>query len=400
MMRMQPHQEFQNSIQSADPVPSAALPIAIELSDASVTFGRGDRAVPALSSTTLRIADGEFVALVGPSGCGKSTLLNIVAGLDRASDGTIEIGGRIVNDVPPKDRDIAMVFQSYALYPSMTVRQNITFGMECRHVPKAEQEKALANVAKLLQIEPLLGRKPSQLSGGQRQRVAMGRALVRDPLLFLFDEPLSNLDAKLRVEMRMEIKRLHQRIGATIVYVTPDQIEAMTMATRIAVMHRGVVQQFADPDTVYRYPANLFVARFMGSPPMNTMPARLEADAGGPVVVIGAGRPDEVRLHLQGYDAATSYVGREVVLGIRPECIAEGDRVFSGAAGAPVIVTAPVELVEPTGAETIVLLRLGGEPAQARISPDIRPTPGATASFALDTRRICLFDPETERLIA
>ncbi len=170
-----------------------------------------------------------------------------------------------------------MVFQSYALYPSMTVRQNITFGMECRHVPKAEQDKALANVARLLQIEPLLGRKPSQLSGGQRQRVAMGRALVRDPLLFLFDEPLSNLDAKLRVEMRMEIKRLHQRIGATIVYVTHDQIEAMTMATRIAVMHQGAVQQFADPDTVYRYPANLFVARFMGSPPMNTMPARLEA---------------------------------------------------------------------------------------------------------------------------
>jgi multiple sugar transport system ATP-binding protein len=200
--------------------------------------------------------------------------------------------------------------------------------------------------------------------------------------------------------MRMEIKRLHQRIGATIIYVTHDQIEAMTMATRIAVMHRGVVQQFADPDTIYRYPANLFVARFMGSPPMNTMPARLEADAGGPVVVIGAGRPDEVRLRLQGYDAAASYVGREVVLGIRPECIAEGDRVFSGAVGPPVIVTAPVELVEPTGAETIVLLRLGGEPAQARISPDIRPTPGATASFALDTRRLCLFDPETERLIA
>ncbi|MEH2485645.1 ABC transporter ATP-binding protein [Bradyrhizobium sp. AZCC 2230] len=353
-----------------------------------------------LKGIDLDIESGEFTVLVGPSGCGKSTLLNIVAGLDRASDGTIEIGGRVVNDVPPKDRDIAMVFQSYALYPSMTVRQNITFGMECRHVAKAEQEKALANVARLLQIEPLLGRKPSQLSGGQRQRVAMGRALVRDPLLFLFDEPLSNLDAKLRVEMRMEIKRLHQRIGATIIYVTHDQIEAMTMATRIAVMHRGVVQQFADPDTVYRYPANLFVARFMGSPPMNTMPARLEADAGGPVAVIGAGRPDEVRLRLQDYDAAASYVGREVVLGIRPECIAEGDRVFSGATGAPVIVTAPVELVEPTGAETIVLLRLGGEPAQARISPDIRPTPGGTASFALDTRRICLFDPETERLIA
>ncbi|MGY3291454.1 ABC-type sugar transport system ATPase subunit/NAD(P)-dependent dehydrogenase (short-subunit alcohol dehydrogenase family) [Bradyrhizobium sp. LM3.6] len=289
-----------------------------------------------LKGIDLDIESGEFTVLVGPSGCGKSTLLNIVAGLDRPSAGTVEIGGRVVNDIPPKDRDIAMVFQSYALYPSMTVRQNITFGMECRHVPKAEQEKALANVARLLQIEPLLGRKPSQLSGGQRQRVAMGRALVRDPLLFLFDEPLSNLDAKLRVEMRMEIKRLHQRIGATIIYVTHDQIEAMTMATRIAVMHRGVVQQFADPDTVYRYPANLFVARFMGSPPMNTMPARLEADAGGPVAVIGAGRPDEVRLRLGQYDAAARFVGRDVVVGIRPECIAEGNRVFSS--DAPVIV--------------------------------------------------------------
>jgi multiple sugar transport system ATP-binding protein len=272
--------------------------------------------------------------------------------------------------------------------------------MECRHVPRTEQEKALTNVARLLQIEPLLGRKPSQLSGGQRQRVAMGRALVRDPLLFLFDEPLSNLDAKLRVEMRMEIKRLHQRIGSTIVYVTHDQVEAMTMATRIAVMHYGEVQQFADPDTVYRYPANLFVARFMGSPPMNTIRGRLEAMDGGPVVVIGAGRPDAVRLRLRGYDAATSFVGREVVLGIRPECIAEGGRVFSGADGAPIVVNAPVEMVEPTGAETIVLLRLGGEPVLARIAPDIRPAPGAPAAFALDTRRICLFDPETERLIA
>jgi multiple sugar transport system ATP-binding protein len=293
-----------------------------------------------------------------------------------------------------------MVFQSYALYPSMTVRQNITFGMECRHVPRAEQDAAVANVARLLQIEPLLGRKPSQLSGGQRQRVAMGRALVRDPLLFLFDEPLSNLDAKLRVEMRMEIKRLHQRIGATIVYVTHDQIEAMTMATRIAVMHQGAVQQFADPDTVYRYPANLFVARFMGSPPMNTMPARLVGEDGGPTVVIGAGRPDEVRIRLQGYDAAAAFRGGEVVLGIRPECIAEGSRGFTGASGAPIVVNAPVEMIEPTGAETIVLLRLGGEPVLARITPDIRPEPGALAPFALDTRRICLFDPVTERLIA
>src|SRR5437660_2625692 len=330
---------------------------ALTVRDVQKRFG----SVEVLKGISLEMGSGEFTVLVGPSGCGKSTLLNIIAGLDRASSGSIEIGGRNVDDIPPKDRDIAMVFQSYALYPSMTVRQNITFGMECRHVPKAEQDKAVANVARLLQIEPLLGRKPSQLSGGQRQRVAMGRALVRDPLLFLFDEPLSNLDAKRRVEMRMEIRRLHQRIGATIVYVTHDQIEAMTMATRIAVMNQGEVQQFADPDTVYRYPANLFVARFMGAPPMNTMPARLEAADGGPVAVIGAGRPDEVRLQLSGYDAAAAFCGKDVVLGIRPECIAEGSHRFSGASGASIVVDAPVEMIEPTGAETIVLLRLGGE---------------------------------------
>ena len=293
-----------------------------------------------------------------------------------------------------------MVFQSYALYPNMSVARNIGFGLEMRNVPAAERTEAVQKAAKILQIENLLGRKPSELSGGQRQRVAIGRALVRDPQIFLFDEPLSNLDAKLRMEMRTELKRLHQMLGTTIVYVTHDQIEAMTLATRIAVMHHGEVQQFADPDTVYRYPANLFVARFMGSPPMNTMPARLEAEDGGPVVVIGAGRPDEVRLRLQGYDAAAAFVGRDVVLGIRPECIAEGSRGFSGASGAPIVVKAPVEMVEPTGAETIVLLRLGGEPVLARITPDIRPAPGTLAAFALDTRRICLFDPVTERLIA
>ncbi len=352
-----------------------------------------------LKGIDLEIESGEFAVLVGPSGCGKSTLLNIIAGLERASAGTIEIGGRVVNDIAPKDRDIAMVFQSYALYPSMTVRQNITFGMECRHVPKARQLEALAHVARLLQIEQLLDRRPSQLSGGQRQRVAMGRALVRDPLLFLFDEPLSNLDAKLRVEMRMEIKRLHQRIGATIVYVTHDQIEAMTMATRIAVMNQGQVQQFADPDTVYRNPANLFVARFMGSPPMNTIPARIVSEGGGVAAALGHGE-DEMRLRLPEHKAAAAWVGREVVLGIRPECIAEAERGFSGTADAPVVIKAAVEMIEPTGAETIVLLRLGGTPVLARISPDIRPAPGANARFALDTSRICLFDAETERLIA
>src|SRR5213082_1505471 len=310
------------------------------------TFDR----TPAVQGIDLDISDREFIVLVGPSGCGKSTTLRMIAGLEEATSGEIYIGDQLVNDVPPKDRDIAMVFQNYALYPHMTVYENMSFGLRLKKFPKPEIKERVENAARILDITNLLDRRPKQLSGGQRQRVAMGRAIVRNPKVFLFDEPLSNLDAKLRVEMRMEIKRLHQRIGATIVYVTHDQIEAMTMATRIAVMHHGEVQQFADPDTIYRYPANLFVARFMGSPPMNTMPARLEAEAGGPVVVIGAGRPDEVRLRLQGYDAAASFVGREVVLGIRPECIAEGSRGFSGVSGAPIVVNAPVELVEPTGA--------------------------------------------------
>ena len=342
-----------------------------------------------LKGIDLDIESGEFTVLVGPSGCGKSTLLNIVAGLDHPSEGTVEIGGRIVNDVPPKDRDIAMVFQSYALYPSMTVRQNITFGMECRHVPKAEQEKALANVARLLQIEGLLDRKPAQLSGGQRQRVAMGRALVRDPLLFLFDEPLSNLDAQLRVDMRTEIKQLHRRIGTTIIYVTHDQIEAMTMASRIAVMNHGEVQQFAPPDEVYNRPANLFVARFLGTPPMNTVPAKLAAEGDALIAVING----TARLPLNGQPAAARpYVGRDVFLGIRPECISDrpgGARL-----------EAEVEMSEPTGAETLVLLRVGSERLRARVAPDARLALGKPASFSVDTRTACLFDPQTERLIA
>src|SRR5215468_7968371 len=231
--------------------------------------------VAVLKGINLEVKDGEFVVLVGPSGCGKSTLLAMIAGLETVSAGEIRIGERFVNGVPPKDRDIAMVFQSYALYPTMTVQGNITFGMESRGVPKKEQAEALARVAGLLQIQSLLGRKPSQLSGGQRQRVAMGRALVRDPELFLFDEPLSNLDAKLRVEMRTEIKKLYQRLGKTTIYVTHDQVEAMTLASRIAVMHQGTLQQFAEPRTVYDRPANMFVAGFMGSPAMNFMPARI-----------------------------------------------------------------------------------------------------------------------------
>jgi multiple sugar transport system ATP-binding protein len=348
---------------------------------------------PVLKGINLEIPSGEFTILVGPSGCGKSTLLNIVAGLDQPSEGDIAIGERPMRGVAAKDRDIAMVFQTYALYPSMTVRGNMTFGMQCRGVPKRQQVETLDRVARLLQLETLLDRKPSQLSGGQRQRVAMGRALVRDPLLFLFDEPLSNLDAKLRVEMRMEIKRLHQRLGSTIVYVTHDQIEAMTLATRIAVMHHGEVQQFADPDTVYNRPANLFVARFMGAPPMNTLPARIEFVAGQPMVVAGDGG---LRLALPPVSGIEAYRDRPVIMGIRPECITEPDRRLAADA---MLIEARVDMTEPTGAETIVLLHVAGQELLARVSPDVRLPIGETAKFAVDTRKICLFDYETEKLI-
>ena len=346
-------------------------------------------ATEVLKGIDLTVENGEFTVLLGPSGCGKSTLLNVIAGLEQANAGTVEIGDRVVNEVPPKDRDIAMVFQSYALYPSMTVRSNITFGMECRRVPKSRQDEAVARVASLLQIDRLLDRKPAQLSGGQRQRVAMGRALVRDPLLFLFDEPLSNLDAQLRVDMRTEIKQLHRRIGTTIIYVTHDQIEAMTMASRIAVMNHGEVQQFAPPDEVYNRPANLFVARFLGTPPMNTVPAKLAVDGDTLVAVIGA----TVRLPLNGPPAAArTHIGGDVFLGIRPECI-------SDRAGG-VRLEAEVEISEPTGAETLVLLRVGSERLRARVAPDAKLAIGQSATFSVDMRTACLFDPQTERLIA
>jgi multiple sugar transport system ATP-binding protein len=353
-----------------------------------------------LKDVSLTIGDGEFTVLVGPSGCGKSTLLSIIAGLDTASAGEIEIGGQPMNGVPAKDRNIAMVFQSYALYPAMTVRQNVTFGMQCRGVPKARQNEAVARVARLLQIEPLLDRRPAQLSGGQRQRVAMGRALVRDPALFLFDEPLSNLDAQLRVEMRAEIKQLHARIGTTCVYVTHDQVEAMTMATRIAVMHHGEVQQFDDPDTVYNRPANLFVARFMGAPPMNTVPARLSCDGGTVCAVIGDGE-NAIRLPLRDADARLApFRDAEVVLGIRPECIAEARRRFGVEDVPPMVVDAVVEMTEPTGAETLVILRLAGQRVIGRVAADTRLEVGDSERFSIDTRKLCVFDPGSERLIA
>jgi len=359
-------------------------------------------AVEVLKDVSLEIDSGAFTVLVGPSGCGKSTLLGIIAGLETAGAGDIEIGGRSMNGVPPRDRNIAMVFQSYALYPAMTVRQNVTFGMECRGVPKAQQREAVARVARLLQIESLLDRRPAQLSGGQRQRVAMGRALVRDPALFLFDEPLSNLDAQLRLEMRAEIKQLHARIGTTCVYVTHDQVEAMTMATSIAVMHRGEVQQFGDPETIYHRPANLFVARFMGAPPMNTLQARLQADDGGLFAVIGTGEAAvRLKLPLRDTDARlVPFRDTEVVLGIRPECIAETQRRFGVESSAPTLVEAVVEMTEPTGAETIVMLQLAGQRAIGRVAADMRLPVGSVQRFSIDTRKLCLFDPISEHLIA
>ena len=370
---------------------------ALKIRDLYKRFG----SLEVLKGINFEIDNGEFIVLVGPSGCGKSTLLSIIAGLDSLSEGEIEIGGRCMTRVAACDRDIAMVFQSYALYPSMTVRQNITFGMRCRGVPRREQDAAVTHVSQLLQIASLLDRKPSQLSGGQRQRVAIGRALVRDPVLFLFDEPLSNLDAKLRVEMRMEIKQLHQRIGKTTVYVTHDQVEAMTLASRVAVMHQGKVQQFAEPDTVYNRPANLFVAGFMGSPPMNTMPAHLEGDSDGLFAVVGRGRSDQMRIMLQlDQEGLHAFIGKEVLLGIRPECIVDAGRHAGSDTPMSFEIEAPVMMTEPMGAETIVMIAAGGQSILGRISPDIRIRVGERARFRLETRKICLFDPSTQQLIA
>jgi multiple sugar transport system ATP-binding protein len=351
--------------------------------------------VPVLKGINLDVEAGEFVVLVGPSGCGKSTLLAMIAGLESVTAGEIRIDDRVVNTVPPKDRDIAMVFQSYALYPTMTVRGNITFGMESRGVPKPKREEAVARVSELLRIESLLNRKPSQLSGGQRQRVAMGRALVRDPALFLFDEPLSNLDAKLRVEMRTEIKKLYQRLGKTTIYVTHDQVEAMTLASRIAVMHQGTLQQFDEPRTVYDRPANMFVASFMGSPPMNFLPGQITA--ANAVELVGNGDPP-TRLPLPD-GVAKSGNGRQVILGIRPENLTRYDRRQLEETPHLASIEAPVEVVEPTGAETMVVVRIAGKEVIARFEPNAVPVVGERVKLAVDMAKACLFDPETEQLI-
>ncbi|MFN0116316.1 MAG: ABC transporter ATP-binding protein [Paracoccaceae bacterium] len=338
-------------------------------------------AVRVLHGVDVDIDDGEFVVLVGPSGCGKSTLLRMIAGLEEVTSGTISIGGRVVNDMLPKDRDIAMVFQSYALYPHKTVAQNMGFPLLMAKRPRAEIDEKVGRAAAILDLTKYLGRYPKQLSGGQRQRVAMGRAIVRDPQVFLFDEPLSNLDAKLRVSMRVEIKELHQRLKTTTVYVTHDQIEAMTMANKIVVMKDGRVEQVGKPLELYDRPVNLFVAGFIGSPAMNFLNGKVALRDGRRVVETAGG----VALPLDS-DVAE---GREVTYGIRPEHISVGE------GGLPV----EVSVFEPTGSETLIFGRLGGEPIDALIRDRIESEPGGILNFRFDPRRVHLFDRATgERL--
>jgi multiple sugar transport system ATP-binding protein len=341
-------------------------------------LGKSYGQVHVLKDISAAIAPGEFLVLVGPSGCGKSTLLNCIAGLEETSAGRIMINGRDVTALPPRERDIAMVFQSYALYPTMSVAENIAFGMKVRRLPKAEIDAKVAEVARLLQIDHLLDRRPSQLSGGQRQRVAMGRALVREPALFLFDEPLSNLDAKLRVEMRAEIKRLHQTTHASIVYVTHDQIEAMTLATRIVVLRDGTVQQVGTPDEIYNRPANTFVADFMGVPPMNLV----EAEVGPGTLHFG-----ETVLPVPALPEAVT-ARRSVVVGIRPETFSLGTAL-----------TVKPELIENTGSDIYVNFRLGSRLVTARLGGRSQAGAGGIGlDVATDTLRF--FDVETGRLVA
>lgn len=352
---------------------------ALAIRDLYKSFGP----VEVLKDISLSIEKGDFLVLVGPSGCGKSTLLNCIAGLEETTSGQVEIAGRDVTNEPPRDRDIAMVFQSYALYPTMTVADNIGFGMKVRGVAKPVIAEKVNEVASLLQIDPLLDRRPSQLSGGQRQRVAMGRALVRDPALFLFDEPLSNLDAKLRVEMRAEIKRLHQSTGATIVYVTHDQIEAMTLATKIVVLKDGIIQQIGTPEDIYDRPANTFVADFMGSPPMNLVPAEVS----GTHLNFG----DSQSLNIAGTDSP-ALQGGKVTVGFRPELMA-----LSAADDASIPVT--VDIIETTGADSYVSFKLGETAVTAR-TPGRFPIPeGGLAGLKFPAHSLHYFDAASGNLI-
>jgi multiple sugar transport system ATP-binding protein len=364
----------------------------LEVSALHKRFG----SVDVLKDINVDLEKGGFLVLIGPSGCGKSTLLNMIAGLETITSGEVRIDGDVVNDLHPSRRDIAMVFQSYALYPNMTVAENIGFALEMRGVPKAERMAAVAEAARMLQIEHLLTRRPGQLSGGQRQRVAMGRALVRKPRLFLFDEPLSNLDAKLRVDMRTEIKRLHHRTGATIVYVTHDQIEAMTLATKIAVMKEGVLQQVGTPSDIYNRPANLFVADFMGSPAMNLLEAEVAADgANEPRLTLRRNGGVPITLRVPGAKITPAMSsGAKVILGIRPEAITDEGSADRSASTLDTV-NVLVDVVEPAGSDTLVVTNIAGKEVIARLRADAAAKPGDTLPLVFNLDKAVYFDPET-----
>ena len=355
---------------------------AVTLTGACKSYGT----VEVLKGINLDIEDGEFVALVGASGCGKSTLLRMIAGLETVTSGDIHIAGKRVNDLPAKERDIAMVFQNYALYPHMTVAENMAFSLRLKRAPKEEQQVAVARAAKILDLEALLERKPKELSGGQRQRVAMGRAIVRDPQVFLFDEPLSNLDAKLRVHMRSEIKELHQRLETTTIYVTHDQIEAMTMANRIVIMNGGIVEQAGTPFEVYDHPVNTFVAGFIGSPSMNFLEGTLDRTDGGDWVQFQSGG----RLAVRFPDGAAP--GQPIRTGLRPEHLALSD---AGSADAGLDVR--ILVVEPTGSETQVVVGLGEDKVTCLIRDRVHLSANQPARLSCDPAHIHLFDQKSGR---
>ena len=362
----------------------------VRLKEVSKVFGK----VMAVKTFSLDIGDGEFIILVGPSGCGKTTTLRSIAGLEEVTSGEIYIGERLVNDVPPKNRDIAMVFQNYALYPHMNVYRNMSFGLRLRKVPKDEIDKTVKRTAELLGIRELLDRKPKELSGGQRQRVALGRAIVRDPKVFLFDEPLSNLDAKLRIAMRAELLDLHARLKTTTIYVTHDQLEAMTMGDRIVVMNEGLIQQVDPPEQVYNHPVNKYVAGFIGSPSMNFLDCSLVKKNGNVYVT---GKSFSLRMPPESIKKIEKYIGKEVVFGIRPELLDCTQTVKDFAP--ETTFKASVWVIEPLGSEKLCHMKSEDNAMVSRLDPKVILKAGDTAEFCVNMEGVHIFDPETEETV-